>query len=246
MFESHLPKLKIGCLMPGDVIDNHAFEFYRLAPERVMLVMIGVGLKEFSATDVERVFAPLDRLLDRLMERGVDLVIQNGVPLPILIGMEAHDRMIAHMADYTKRPATSTVLSVVRAAADLGIGKVAVVNKWTDEMNRSLAAFFAREGVAVVGGATKSLHPADFHRFDAGDHMGLAHELGRRAFLEHPDCDAVYIGGGSWIAEPVAARLEGEFGKPVLCNQSAVIRNALKLLGAWTPIAGHSRVLATA
>jgi maleate cis-trans isomerase len=76
--------------------------------------------------------------------------------------------------------------------------------------------------------------------------MRLAYELGRRAFLEHPDCDAVYIGGGSWIAEPVAARLEAEFGKPVLCNQTAVIRNTLKMLGVFRPIQGHSRVLAAA
>ncbi len=187
MFEGYIPRLKIGCLMPGSAIDNHAFEFYRLAPPGVMLVMVGVGLREFSRHDVERVFVPLDRYLHQLMERGVDLVIQNGVPLPILIGIEAHD----------------------------------------------------------IGGATQSLHPADFHRFVAGDHMQLAYDLGRRAFLDHPDCDAIYIGGGSWIAEPVAVRLEAEFAKPVLCNQAAVIRNTLKMLGGWTPLAGHSRVLAT-
>src|SRR6478672_13556492 len=115
MFEGFTPRLKIGCLMPGAVIDNHALEFYRLAPPGVMLVMVGVGLREFSSQDVERVFAPLDNYLDQLTERGVDLVIQNGVPLPILLGVKAHDRMIAHMAEHTKLPAKSTVLSVVRA-----------------------------------------------------------------------------------------------------------------------------------
>ena len=246
MFERQIPKYKIGCLQPGTIIDNHPFEFYRLAPPGVMLVMIGVGLAEFSRRDVERVFAPLERYLDQLMDRDIDLVIQHGVPLPLLIGIEAHDRMIAHMAEYTGKPATSTVLSVVRAAAELGFKRVAVVNKWTGEMNAALAAFFARGGVTVVGGATKPLDPAEFHRIEAGDHMQLAYELGRRALRDHPDCDAVYIGGGSWIAEPVAARLEAEFGKPVLCNQAAVIRNTLKMLGIWKPIEGHSRVLAAA
>jgi maleate cis-trans isomerase len=226
------------------VIDNHAFEFYRLAPPGMMLVMVGVGIREFSRQDVERVFAPLDTYLDQLTDRGVDLVMQNGVPLPILIGIEAHDRMVAHMAAHTRLPATSTVLCVVRTAAELKLRKVAIVNKWTQDMNMSLATFFAREGVEIVGGATQSMHPTDFHRIPANDHMQLAYELGRRAFLDHPDCDAVYIGGGSWLAEPVAARLEGEFGRTVLCNQSAVIRQTLKMLGAWSPIAGHSGVLA--
>jgi maleate cis-trans isomerase len=246
MFENLLPKYKIGCLQPGAMIDNHPFEFYRLAPPGVMLVMVGVGLAEFSRGDVERVFTPLDSYLDQLMDRDVDLVIQNGVPLPILIGMDAHDRMIAHMADYTRRPATSTVLSVVHTASELGLKRVVAVNKWTPEMNASLAAFFARVGVTVIGNETKSLDPVDFHKIETGDHMRLAYELGRRAFLDHPDCDAVYIGGGSWIAEPVAARLEAEFNKPVLCNQSAVIRHTFKMLGIWKPIEGHSRVLAAA
>ena len=97
-----------------------------------------------------------------------------------------------------------------------------------------------------MGGATKSLHPFDFHQIPANEHMQLAYMLGRQAFTENPDCDAVYIGGGSWIAEPVAVRLELEFGKPVICNQAAVIRNVMKLLGDWTPMPGHSRLLAMA
>jgi maleate cis-trans isomerase len=246
MFESYLPQYKIGCLQPGAVIDNQPFEFYRLAPRSLMLVMVGIGLQEFSSADVERVFAPLDTYLDQLVDRGIDLVIQNGVPLPILIGIEAHDRMVAHMAKYTGKPATTTVLSVVNALEELGLRKIAIVNKWTDEMNASLRAFFARGGASIVGGATKALHPADFHRIAADDHMQLALELGRRAFTDNQDCDAVYIGGGSWIVEPVAVQLEKEFGKPVVCNQSAVIRHMLKMLGAWKPVVGHSRVLAAA
>lgn len=244
MFESYVPKIKIGCLVPGHVIDNHAYEFYRLAPPQVMEVMIGVGLKEFSSQDVERVFTPLEHMLDQLMDRGVDMVMQNGVPLPLLIGMEAHDRMIAHMAKYTGLPATSTVLSVVQGAADLGIKKLAVCNKWTHEMNVSLGRFFARAGVEIVEAATKSMHPTDFHRIDSAAHMQLAYDLGVKALTEHTDCDAAYIGGGSWISEPVAVELEKKFGKPVLCNQAAVIRHTLKMLGAWKPMPGNSRLLA--
>src|SRR5438270_11794750 len=107
MFERYLPKYRIGCLQPGAIIDNHPYEFYRLAPPGFMLVMIGVGLQEFSSKDVERVFAPVDGYLDQLMDREIDITIQNGVPLPILIGIEAHDRLVAHIADYTKKPATS-------------------------------------------------------------------------------------------------------------------------------------------
>ena len=74
----------------------------------------------------------------------------------------------------------------------------------------------------------------------------LAYELGRRAFLDNPDCDAIYIGGGTWIAQPVAARLEEEFGKPAICNQTAQLWDILHLLKDWQPIKGHGRLLAAA
>jgi maleate cis-trans isomerase len=245
MFEAFVPTRKIGCLLPNTVIDNHPAEFYRLVPEGVMLVMVGVGLKEFSSGDVDRVFKPLDAYLDQLMERGVDMVTQNGVPLPILMGVEKHDRMIRHMAEYTGKPATSTVLCVVQAAEDLGVRKVAIVNKWTEAMNATLGEFFSRGGVSITGEAIRALDPVAFHRIATGDHMQLAYELGRQAITANPDCDAVYIGGGSWLAEPVAAKLEADFGKSVICNQTAVIRANLKTLGIWKPIPGHSRLLAT-
>src|SRR5260370_26043202 len=111
MFERDIPKYKIGCLQPGAIIDNHTFEFYRLAPPGIMLVMVGVGLKEFSRGDVERVFTPRERYLDQLMEREIYLVIQHGVPLPLLIEFEAHDRMMALMSEYTGFPAASTRLT---------------------------------------------------------------------------------------------------------------------------------------
>jgi maleate cis-trans isomerase len=243
MFEADRPTHKIGCLSPLAVVENAAYEFYRLAPRGLMLVLLPIGLSEFSRADVERVFAPLDRYLDMLTERGVDLVMQNGVPLPLLIGIEAHDRMIAHMAKYSGRLATSTVLAVGRAARQLGLRRVALVNKWSDEMNRTLADFLAREGVSVCGVVNKSLAPAQFVKIGTEDQMQLAYELGRRAFLESPDCDGVYVGGGTWLAEPVAEQLEKEFDRPVICNQAAMIRDILHLFGEWKPIAGHSRVL---
>ena len=247
MFENSIPKHKVGVLLPLAIVDNAAYEFYRLAPPGVMLVMIPIGLAEFSAADVERaLFKPLASNLDKLMEREVHMVVQSGTPLPILIGVAAHDKMIEFMTRHTGLPASSTVLAVGRAARHLGVKKLALVNKWSDAMNKTLGEFLAREGVSVCGVAAKEMAPAEFQKISAPEHMKLAYDLGRRAFLENPDCDAIYIGGGTWLAEPVAERLEEEFGKPAICNQTAQLRDILHTLKAWQPIKGHGRVLAAA
>jgi maleate cis-trans isomerase len=77
--------------------------------------------------------------------------------------------------------------------------------------------------------------PDKFQKIEIADHMQLAYELGRQAFTRHPD-DGLYIGGGSWLSEPVCQALEREFGRPAISNQSCMIWNTLTRLGAWTPI----------
>jgi maleate cis-trans isomerase len=246
MFEDDLPKRKIGVLSPLPVIDNGAYEFYRLVKDRIMLVLIPVGLSEFTSKDVERVFAPIDSHLDKLMERRVDIVVQSGVPLPALIGVEAHDRLIAHIADYTGGPATSSILGVVEAAKRLGIARIALANKWSDAMNRTLGEFFARANVRVAGVASKVLAPSQFQKMSGEDNIQLAYELGRQALRDLPQADGLYIGGGAWLSQPVAEALEAEFGKPVITNVSAMIRNVFTRLDCWTPIPGHGRLLGSA
>jgi len=75
----------------------------------------------------------------------------------------------------------------------------------------------ARRDIGIAAPPSRSSGRVPSDRGRRPHAAGLRARLPR--FYGAPDCDAVYIGGGSWIAEPVAARLEAEFGKPVLCNQ---------------------------
>ena len=245
MFQQFVPKLKIGALKPLAVIDLSAYEFYRLAPPGVMLIMIGAGLGKFTKDDVERVFAPIDGYMDQLVERGADLVMQSGVPLPLLIGVEAHDRLIDRMAKRSGKPATSSVLGVVAAAKRLGLRRIAVASKWSEPMIRTLGEFFARGGTTIVGAASEVLAPDQFQKIAHDDHMTLAYELGRTALTRYPDADGLYIGGGSWLSEPVCQALEREFGKPAISNPSAMVWDTLTRLGHWAPIPGHGRLLSS-
>ena len=94
MFEEHIHKYRIGYLSPLAVIDNSACEWYRLAPPDMLAVFISVGVTQFSGSEMDRVFAPLDQLLDQLMGRHVDLVLQAGTPLAVL--MEVNTELEIH------------------------------------------------------------------------------------------------------------------------------------------------------
>jgi maleate isomerase len=243
MFEAFLPKKKIGVLSPLAVIDNSAYEFYQLVLRGIMMVTVPLGLQAFTAKDVERVFEPIDQQLDLLLERGIDIVQQAGVPLPLLIGPEALQRLLDRIAEKTQLPATSTVLDVVAATKRLGLEKIAVANKWTEAMNQTLAQFFAQENISVVGANTRPMNPSEFVKMTSDASLHLAYALGRGAFETYPDAEGVYIGGGAWLTLPVIGRLEAEFGKPVITNQVATVWHTLQLLDCWAPLQGFGRLL---
>lgn len=245
MYRDFLPLRRIGVLSPLAVNDNAPYEFYRLAPPRVMMVVTPVGLKDFSAADVERVFEPVEQLVDMLKEREVDIVIQSGVPLPILIGVEAHDRLMDRIAKRAGTPVTSTITAVIRATQALGLKNIAVANKWDQDMNACMAEFFGRGGINILGAATEPMRPAQFQGMGATNAADLAYTLGRQALETHPDCDGLYIGGGAWMVQPVVEQLEQEFGKPCICNQGCMIWDALHLVDYWKPAEGHGRLYQT-
>ncbi|MGH7845356.1 MAG: hypothetical protein ACREQW_09315 [Candidatus Binatia bacterium] len=243
MFEDYVPQKKIGYLSPLAVIDNGPFEFYQAAPKGVMLVMIPVGLQEFSKEDVERVFTSIDKDLEQLVEREIDIVLQAGVPLPLLVGPEYVDKLLAHIHQKTKLPAAATVYCVVNAAKRLGIKKIVAANKWNPKMNETLKQFFAQGGVSMIGAHSHSMVPREFLKMSDQASIDLAYDLGRGALQNFPDADAVYIGGGSWLTLPVIERLEEEFNKPVITNQISVIWDLCHKLECWTPRQGFGRLL---
>jgi maleate cis-trans isomerase len=246
MFADVLPKRRLGILTPLPLIDSAAYEFYQLAPPGVMAVMTSVGFAEYSAADVERALAPLDALADSLMDRGIDIIMQSGVPLPLLIGIEAHDRIVERLARRTGKPAASTILSVCAAAKHLGLRRIVVANKWTDAMNDMLKTFFARAGVTVVGVANEVTTPAEFQRMGADEGLDHAYHLARTAMIDYPDVDGIFLGGQAWFVQPALESLEREFGKPVISNATAMLWDMLHLVDFWQPIGGRGRLLASA
>jgi hypothetical protein len=97
-FEESLPKRRLGIISPLSIIDGSAYEFYALAPRGVMAVMTGLGLSEFTAADADRIFAPLDVIAEKMVDRDIDMVMQSGMPPALLLGLEGHDRVIERLA----------------------------------------------------------------------------------------------------------------------------------------------------
>ena len=193
---------------------------------------------------MERIFEPLDEILDSLMTRQVDIVVNAGVPLSLLMGPDAHDLFLAHIEKHTGKPASSTITALISAAKHLGLKRIAAANKWNPGMNAALGDYLARDGIALSGVAGEVMDPERFQGIASADHLELAYALGRQALEQFPDADGLYIGGGTWLAQPVCELLEDEFAKPCLSNQACAVWDGLRKIDYWRPMEGHGVLLA--
>ena len=246
-----LPKKKAAILAPRAIVDVGPFEFYQMAPPGIMLTIVPLGIQRFTKEGVEEAYGPIDEQLKHLVERRVDIILQEGVPLQCLIGTEAHDKRLAYLHDKTGLPVSSGVLGGVEAAQHLGIKKIAFGNKFSDAENEGLSRFFTRAGIEVTGYYSWGEHQEEkdvtgnaVKRIKETDLVEIGFEVGRRVFRDNPDCDGIYMPGGSWALNKVVVELEKEFGKPVLGHRHTSVWHIVKMLGMWKPKKGWGMLFA--
>ncbi len=243
MFKDSLPDKKIGYLSLRTYIENQAYEFYRLAPPGIMLVLMPCGLRDHTAKEVKRVVKSFDSFLDPLIARNVDIILQAGLPIPLLLGPKGHDALIHRIEDYTGRPAVSQLQNVIAAMKSLNLRNVLVANRWTDRMNTSLTEFLARDEISVAAVFNHVMAPSESHKMKSEETAQMAYDMALAGFRENPEADGLYLGGNAWLAQPVVERLEAETGKPVICNNGATLWDLLRRLGKWRPMPGRGFLL---
>ena len=163
---------------------------------------------ELARTDEQR---RILALYASSVELGRPIVAPPGVPDERVLALRgAFENAMA--APALRREAEKQHLVInVASILDRVTGRIAA-------MNRTLGDFLAREGVSVCGAATKELAPAEFQKIETRDHMQLAYELGRRAFLAHTvalhrqiKVIAVGIGAAGFCVWAICRPLGGSF-----------------------------------
>ena len=238
------PRYAIGVLSPVAGTDTLPYGLYRLLGPDFIVISTSLALQSFKPQDIGRAIGAIDAGLAHLVSRGAELILQSGTPLAISLGPQGLENLLARLREKCGRPVISSALNAVAAAQALKLRKLVVANKWNDTINRRLADFFGAWDIEVVGSAAESQEPAQFQRADLRSGAELAYQLGRQAFEQTEKAEALFIGGGAWLADPAAQRLEREFGKPVITSLNGAVRAILKALDCWRPFpAGHGRVL---
>jgi maleate cis-trans isomerase len=237
------PAHQLGYLLPVMVGDAIYYQFHRVAPPDTLLVAYPIGLTRFTG---EAVDAALDHFwagVDFLAGRGVERIVQGGIPVSAFAGRQRILRLIGEAEQRTGIPVTADFEESIEALRSLGVQRVAVAAKWDDTLMAAVSRYLTEAGLEVVGTTSEPHTAQQVLAIASQDGIDLALRLGREAFRRTPSAEGLLLAGGAWLSLQAIPQLEAEFDRPVVSNPSATFWAALRQFGVRSPHEGWGRLL---
>jgi maleate cis-trans isomerase len=212
------PWHQLGYIIPHLYTDMDAYQFYRTAPEGMMLLTTGLDLKQYSLASVEEQMPALWKAFDLLASKKCNRIALSGVPVASALGREKMREILAEAESRTGIPCDTDLEAHIATLQHFGATRIALATRWPEAVTTALKGYLAQAGIEVVAmrSHARSLQENKYSSA-AGDHQ-LALDLGREVMESAPDAQALLMPGGLWFAIHAVPILDAEFGKPVLLN----------------------------
>jgi len=226
------PWYQLGYIIPHLYTDMDAYQFYRIAPEGMVLITTGLNLTEYSLAAVERELPTLFERFDLLAKKKADRISLSGVPVASALGRKRMLEILAEAEARTGLPCDTDLEAHIATLKHLGATKIAMATRWPEPVNAALTRYLADAGIEAIACRSRARTLAENKQTIAAEDHVLALDLGRQVLRETPDAQALLMPGGLWFAIYAVPILEAEFGRPVLLNITSTTRAALHAAGA--------------
>ena len=225
------PWYQLGYVIPHLYTDLDAYQFYRIAPEGMMLVTTGLDLKDYTLAAVERELPVLWQRFDLLSKKKVDRISLSGVPVVSALGRRKTREILAEGEARTGIPCDTDLEAHIATLRHFGAIRIALATRWPESVNAALIRYLAEAGIEVIACRSRARSLDQNKRSSAADDHLLALELGGQVLREAPNAQALLMPGGLWFAIHTVPLLEAEHGRPVLLNILSTIWTALHSAG---------------
>jgi len=226
------PWYQLGYVIPHLYTDMDAYQFYRVAPEGMMLVTTGLDLKDYTLAAVERELPALWQRFELLAKKNVDRISLSGVPVASVLGRKKMREILAEGQSRTGMPCDTDLEAHIAVLQYFGATRIALATRWPDTVNTALTRYLAEAGIEVIACRSRARSLEENKQASAAaDHL-LALDLGDQVLREAPDAQALLMPGGLWHAIHAVPLLEAKFGRPVLLNILSTTWAALHAAGS--------------
>ena len=120
------PWYQLGYVIPHLYTDLDAYQFYRVAPEGMMLVTTGLNLKEYSLAAVEQELPVLRERFGLLAKKKVDRISLSGVPVAAALGRTKMREILAEGEARTGLACDTDLEAHIATLQHLGARRIAL------------------------------------------------------------------------------------------------------------------------
>ncbi len=214
-------------------------EFIRLLPDGIGVLPMFVNIRRGTKDEFVDVLPAFEAKVQELAEAEVDWIHPEGAPPFMIHGYAGEREIIRGWEAKYGRPIVTAAMTQVDALRALGARKIVGVTYFPGPINETFARYFEDAGFEVL-----AMEGIEVPFQDAGglsSHEVYAHT--RKAFLQHPDAEAIYMLGSGWRVLDIVHLLEQDFQVPVVHAITARLWAVEYALHVHQPIPGYGRLL---
>lgn len=216
-----------------------------LLPPDVKRISCSMEISDYTAEGVdEAIGMRYWGCVDELVRQGANRISITGLPISSQLG---RPRVLELLEETTRRagvPADAHAEASIAAMRHMGMRRIAIASRWSEELNRKLAAYFTSAGLEVLAVTSVGQWAEQASSMSIEGGVRLAFQLARDVMRKAPEADGLLLPGGAWRSLAVVPILEEDFGKPVVTNPIAEVWRLISQ-GIAPPVQGWGRLLAT-
>ena len=234
-------RARIGYTSPPAATEVFPYEFYKMVPDGVTLVVNTLPLVERTSDEVDRSYEVSFNAAHAMARAGVDLFVFGGLPINVSRGFANADEMARTTEKEIGVPVITSLSAQREALAATGAKKVGVIQPYDETHNLRFESYVREFGLGMEPTETLPLD-AIFLELGKVDQDRVL-ELGRQICRDRPETDTVYIPCPHFATLGVIEALEGEFDVTVITALQAIVWNALRKCGIDDRIGACGRLL---
>jgi maleate isomerase len=233
----HGYRARIGYTSPMAATEVFPYEFYRMAPPGVTLVLSTMAVLERTADEVDRSYDISLKAAKEIARTKIDLMVLGGVPINLARNTDPEEQ-IRQVEQDIGVPVATSITAQNNGLQKLGAKKVAIGHPFTQDQNEKFKSYLTRYGYEVT-----AVRGAEYTGLTIG-HMpqNAAFELGRDLKRMAPDTDTIWLPCPHWAMSDMIEPMERELGVGVVGSLPSIVWHALRRCGIDDKIDGFGRL----
>jgi maleate cis-trans isomerase len=231
-------RARFGYLSGPIFAESYAYEFYRMAPPGVTLMISTLKYEQGTMDEIKACVELGDQIVQDMAKAGATVIIQGVVPINLAFGPQFIDDWIERTQQRCGVPATTSVTTQMHALQAVGARKVAVLQVGPTPV-KGLNEYMQSFGFEVLGGCAGNFSLVKMSTEPPSATMAVAREV----LKAYPDADTVYAPAPHLPFVVNIDELERETGKTVIAAGQAIMWEGLRLSGVTDSVAGYGKLL---